>query len=208
MLCDGAWRGRGHDARVPDKRRRWPRRARHCHAALPVSLHGARLEANRPSEGRARDGPRRRCRSVAPAARAGALCRRQVVRRPHDLADAGRRPATRCSRAHIPRIPAASGWQARDRSRRTPRRRARSDAVPARHEDELADLRRLEALIDRLGARATLELFDDADHGFHVPARTGRSDADIRAGIVQAMEEWIDSTMRRAIEPAAMGAMR
>src|SRR5206468_7575202 len=62
--------------------------------------------------------------------------------------------------------------------------------------DDLADLRLLEALVDRLGARATLERFDDADHAFHVPARTGRSDSDVRAGIVSAMDVWIDSIVR------------
>jgi hypothetical protein len=74
--------------------------------------------------------------------------------------------------------------------------------------DELAELPLLQSVVARLGSRATLELFDDADHSFHVPARTGRTDADIRARIVNAMERWIDSTMSRAAEPAASGAMR
>ena len=74
--------------------------------------------------------------------------------------------------------------------------------------DELADVRLLESVIDRLGARATLALFDDADHSFHVPARSGRSDADIRSGIVNAMESWIDSTIDRETEPAVPRAMR
>ncbi len=38
--------------------------------------------------------------------------------------------------------------------------------------DELADLGLLRPVIQRLGERATLELFDEADHAFHVPART------------------------------------
>jgi len=74
--------------------------------------------------------------------------------------------------------------------------------------DELAELRLLESVIDRLGARATLALFDDADHAFHVPARTGRRGADVRSGIVNAMESWIDSTIDRATEPAVSGGMR
>src|SRR2546430_2493848 len=40
--------------------------------------------------------------------------------------------------------------------------------------DALADLQLMQALVGELGARATLELFQDADHSFHVPARTGR----------------------------------
>jgi len=73
--------------------------------------------------------------------------------------------------------------------------------------DELAELPLLESVVDRLGTRATLALFDDADHAFHVPARTGRRDADVRAGLVNALESWIDSTIDRATEPAVPGAL-
>ena len=73
--------------------------------------------------------------------------------------------------------------------------------------DELAELPRLEAVVDRLGALATLELFDDADHSFHVPARTGRKDSDVRAAIVNAMDKWIDSIVRRAAAPDNSRAM-
>ncbi len=58
--------------------------------------------------------------------------------------------------------------------------------------DEFAELRLLEALVARLGKRATLRLFDDADHSFHVPARTGRKDPEVRAELADAIEEWID----------------
>ena len=57
--------------------------------------------------------------------------------------------------------------------------------------DELADLSLLRPLVERLGTRATLRLFDDADHSFHVPARTGRKDAEIRQEVADAMAEWI-----------------
>ncbi len=53
--------------------------------------------------------------------------------------------------------------------------------------DELADLRLLQALVGtarRRGRRSTL--FDGADHSFHVPARTGRKDAEIRAELADA----------------------
>jgi predicted alpha/beta-hydrolase family hydrolase len=56
--------------------------------------------------------------------------------------------------------------------------------------DELADLRLLRPVIDRLGERATLELLEDADHSFHVPARTGRKDAEVRAGMLDAFAQW------------------
>src|SRR5687768_13155447 len=44
--------------------------------------------------------------------------------------------------------------------------------------DDLANLELLEPLCQKLGLRATLKLFQDADHSFHVPARSGRKDAD------------------------------
>ena len=59
--------------------------------------------------------------------------------------------------------------------------------------DELADLRLLAPLVKQLGARATLKLFADADHSFHVPARTGRKDSQVRAEILDAMADWIES---------------
>jgi len=58
--------------------------------------------------------------------------------------------------------------------------------------DELADTGLLRALIERLGERATLELVDDADHSFHVPARSGRTDAQVRAGLLDALVRWVD----------------
>ncbi len=62
--------------------------------------------------------------------------------------------------------------------------------------DELADLPLLRALAERLGARATLELFDEADHSFHVPARTGRKDAGVRAEMADALARWVERRSR------------
>ena len=61
--------------------------------------------------------------------------------------------------------------------------------------DELADTALLRALIERLGVRATLEMVDDADHSFHVPARSGRTDAQVRAGLLDALLRWVDQRM-------------
>jgi len=58
--------------------------------------------------------------------------------------------------------------------------------------DELAQLDLLQPLIDCLGARATLKLLQDADHSFHVPARTGRKDAEVRAEMLDALATWIE----------------
>jgi hypothetical protein len=57
--------------------------------------------------------------------------------------------------------------------------------------DALADLTLLKPLIQRLGKRATLRLFQDADHSFHVPARTGRKDTEVMREMLDALAEWI-----------------
>ena len=56
--------------------------------------------------------------------------------------------------------------------------------------DALADLGELEPVCTALGTRATLRLFDDADHSFHVPARTGRKDVEVLAEALDAFAEW------------------
>jgi predicted alpha/beta-hydrolase family hydrolase len=57
--------------------------------------------------------------------------------------------------------------------------------------DKLAELDQLQQLIERLGTRAELKLFADADHSFHVPAKTGRSNADLREEMLDALAAWI-----------------
>lgn len=57
--------------------------------------------------------------------------------------------------------------------------------------DELADLSLLAPIVERLGPRATLHIVDQADHSFHVPARSGRNDAEARAGMLDAMVAWM-----------------
>ena len=61
--------------------------------------------------------------------------------------------------------------------------------------DALADTRMLQALVERLGHRATLELFHDADHSFHVPRRTERTDAKVRAEMLDALASWLKSAV-------------
>lgn len=57
--------------------------------------------------------------------------------------------------------------------------------------DEFAELQLLESLCRELGARATLKLFPEADHSFHVPVRSGRKEADVREKILDTMAEWM-----------------
>ena len=59
--------------------------------------------------------------------------------------------------------------------------------------DALAERGLLEALVGRLGARATLSLMAEADHSFHVPARSGRRDPEVRGAAWRALTEWIGS---------------
>jgi uncharacterized protein len=61
--------------------------------------------------------------------------------------------------------------------------------------DALAALDELKPLCKALGKRATLTLVQDADHSFHVPARTGRKDAQVRTEVLDALAEWIDAVI-------------
>jgi predicted alpha/beta-hydrolase family hydrolase len=58
--------------------------------------------------------------------------------------------------------------------------------------DDLADTHLVQRLAERLGPRATLAFFDDADHSFHVPARSGRNDAQVRAELLDMLADWIE----------------
>jgi predicted alpha/beta-hydrolase family hydrolase len=59
--------------------------------------------------------------------------------------------------------------------------------------DPLAELHLLKPLCDALGKSATLKLFQDADHSFHVPARSGRTDEQMRTDMLDALSEWTDA---------------
>ena len=58
--------------------------------------------------------------------------------------------------------------------------------------DALADTGFVKALVKRLGKRVTLKLFQDADHSFHVPARIGRQDAEVRAEMLDGLAAWLE----------------
>jgi predicted alpha/beta-hydrolase family hydrolase len=61
--------------------------------------------------------------------------------------------------------------------------------------DTLAVLDEIEPLCKALGRRATLKLFQDADHSFHVPARSGRKDAQVRSDMLDAFAAWIETVI-------------
>jgi predicted alpha/beta-hydrolase family hydrolase len=61
--------------------------------------------------------------------------------------------------------------------------------------DALAETTLMEQVAGRLGARATLQFFTDADHSFHVPARSGRTDAEVRSAMLDALAAWADHVL-------------
>ena len=61
--------------------------------------------------------------------------------------------------------------------------------------DELAEQSLLQATVERLGVRGTLHWLENADHSFHVPARSGRKDAEVMAEAIDALVRWIDTTI-------------
>ena len=61
--------------------------------------------------------------------------------------------------------------------------------------DALADLRKLEPVCVRLGSRATLKVFEDADHSFHVRARSGRTARQVLSEVLDACAAWIDAAV-------------
>jgi hypothetical protein len=57
--------------------------------------------------------------------------------------------------------------------------------------DALAELDLLQQTVAALGDRATLDLIADADHAFHVPAKTGQKDAEILAVALATAQQWM-----------------
>jgi hypothetical protein len=59
--------------------------------------------------------------------------------------------------------------------------------------DTLAELPLIEPLVERLGKLATLTLLEAADHSFHVPARSGRTDVQVRSEMLGSLATWADT---------------
>jgi predicted alpha/beta-hydrolase family hydrolase len=58
--------------------------------------------------------------------------------------------------------------------------------------DAMADSDELLSLIERLGGRAILQMLTDADHSFHVPARSGKTDREIMDEALDAFVCWFE----------------
>ncbi len=57
--------------------------------------------------------------------------------------------------------------------------------------DALAEPALLTPVIAALGKKARLVTIEGADHAFHVPARSGRTDAEVLAGLLDDVAAWI-----------------
>jgi predicted alpha/beta-hydrolase family hydrolase len=57
--------------------------------------------------------------------------------------------------------------------------------------DALAQPDLLARVVEQLGDRAAVRMIADADHSFHVPARSGRTDDQVRGEIFDALADWI-----------------
>lgn len=60
--------------------------------------------------------------------------------------------------------------------------------------DELADNALLDSVLAPLATRATLRRFEDADHAFHVRARSGWNDAQVLEALADAVPAWLAQT--------------
>jgi predicted alpha/beta-hydrolase family hydrolase len=58
--------------------------------------------------------------------------------------------------------------------------------------DKLADLDLLRPLLAGV-PHATLKIFEGADHSFHVPKASGRSDAEVIGALAQTVRDWTES---------------
>ena len=61
--------------------------------------------------------------------------------------------------------------------------------------DSFADLTLLRPIVDRLGDRATLSVHEDADHSFHVPRRTGRTDEEVLDALADDVRGWLHAVV-------------
>ena len=65
--------------------------------------------------------------------------------------------------------------------------------------DEFAELGLLQPLVQKLGPRATLKLFEEANHSFHVPARSGRKDPDVRKEMPDVLAGWVQKVLSNTL---------
>ena len=185
-------RRRRHAPPVHGGDERAPRRRRHRHLALPVPLHGGRQPPARQPRATLLATVRAAVRAAARGgARPAAARRRQVDGRPDDLAGRRRGAACRRARPRVLRLPAASGRPAVDRARRSSRAGPSCRCCSCRASATSWPSWSCCARSAPASARARPCTWSrDADHGFHVPKRSGRTDAEVQGELAQTVAAW------------------
>jgi uncharacterized protein len=61
--------------------------------------------------------------------------------------------------------------------------------------DALAETELVKAVVKRLDKRTTIKLLQGADHSFHVPARSGRNDEEVRAEMLDELAGWLETNV-------------
>ncbi len=59
--------------------------------------------------------------------------------------------------------------------------------------DKLADLDLLRPLLGSVAPAPVLHVVEGADHGFHVPKRSGRTDDEVLDELCDRMSQWVDN---------------
>jgi len=63
--------------------------------------------------------------------------------------------------------------------------------------DAFADLKLLRPICRKLSPQATLHVIQDADHSFHVPKRTGKTDSEVLRELVETVSSWAEEMQER-----------
>jgi uncharacterized protein len=58
----------------------------------------------------------------------------------------------------------------------------------------------IQAVATDIGQRASLAMIADADHSFHVPARTRRTDADVKIELLDVLVAWMDRVVGEQVD--------
>ncbi len=194
--CEGAisvraWRRRRDDSSKHGDECARPRRARHCNASLSIPVHGEGWRATRSAAGRARDGALAVAAAAEIAPELRRFRRRQVLRRPDDIAGASTRAAIRGAGLAFLGFPLhPAGAPAIDRADHLSQVQIPMLFVSG-DRDALAEVELLRTVVGSLGERATLHLVKHADHGLRVPVKSGRTPTEVQAEALDAMAEWM-----------------
>lgn len=63
--------------------------------------------------------------------------------------------------------------------------------------DAFADLKLLRPICRKLSPQATLHVIQDADHSFHVPKSTGKTDSEVLRELVETVSSWAEEMQER-----------